>query len=231
VGRRDVFVSYSQPDRDAALELVSSVESHGIECWVAPRDIAPAADWAEEIIDAITAARVMVLVFSASANASPQVRREVERAVHKGVTVLPVRIEDVLPAKSLEYFLSTQHWLDAFPAPRAPHYARLCAYLSAILAADTPHALPTALARASATADAEHALDAVQFDATELRRLELELARFVGPLAKHLVKRAASQALSIKELVQKLGGEIESEEERRKFTKACQQVERSAPLR
>jgi TIR domain len=137
MARRDVFVSYSQPDRDAALELVSSVESHGIECWVAPRDIAPAADWAEEIIDAITAARVMVLVFSASANASPQVRREVERAVYKGVTVLPVRIEDVLPSKSLEYFLSTQHWLDAFPVPRAPHYARLCTHLGSILVADT----------------------------------------------------------------------------------------------
>jgi hypothetical protein len=51
-----------------------------------------------------------VLVFSASAYASPQVRREVERAVHKGVSLLPVRIEDVLPSKSLEYFLSTQHW-------------------------------------------------------------------------------------------------------------------------
>lgn len=221
MARRDVFVSYSQSDREAALELVSCVESHGIECWVAPRDVAPAADWAEEIINAITAARVMVLVFSASANASPQVRREVERAVYKGVAVLPVRIEDVLPAKSLEYFLSTQHWLDAFPAPRAPHYARLCAHLGSILAADAAPAAAAAV-RASAV------LDPVQFDASELRRLELELARFVGPLAKHLVKRAAPQASGIKELVQKLGREIESEEERRQFIKACQQAERSA---
>jgi TIR domain len=227
MARREVFVSYSQSDRDAALELVSCVESHGIECWVAPRDIAPAADWAEEIINAITAARVMVLVFSASANASPQVRREVERAVYKGVTVLPVRIEDVLPSKSLEYFLSTQHWLDAFPAPRAPHYARLCTHLGSILVADTAPA-PAAPVRASETGGAEHVRDAVQFDAAELRRFELELARFVGPLAKHLVKRAASQASDIKELVEKLGGEIESQEERRQFIKACQQVESSA---
>lgn len=227
MARRDVFVSYSQSDRDAALELVSSLESHGIECWVAPRDIAPAADWAEEIIDAITAARVMVLVFSTSANASPQVRREVERAVHKGVTVLPVRIEDVLPAKSLEYFLSAQHWLDAFPAPRAPHYARLCAYLSSILAVARPDPSAVAPARASGTAGAEHAPEVLQFDAAELRRFEIELARFVGPFAKHLVKRAASQAVSIKEFVQRLGGEIESEEERRQFIKACQQIEHS----
>jgi hypothetical protein len=49
------------------------------------------------------------------------VRREVERAVHKQVSILPFRIENVLPSKSLEYFLSAQHWLDAFPPPREPH--------------------------------------------------------------------------------------------------------------
>jgi hypothetical protein len=81
----DVFVSYSQSDHDAAHELVARVESTGIRCWIAPRDITPVADWAEEIVDAIAASRVMVLVFSASANNSPQVRREVERAVHRGV--------------------------------------------------------------------------------------------------------------------------------------------------
>jgi hypothetical protein len=115
---REVFVSYSQPDYACAMELVARVESEGIDCWVAPRDIAPSADWAAEIIDAISNSRVMILVFSASSNDSPQVRREVERAVHKNVCVLPFRIENVVPSKSLEYFLSSQHWMDAFPPPR-----------------------------------------------------------------------------------------------------------------
>jgi hypothetical protein len=51
----------------------------------------------------------MVLVFSAASNDSPQVRRDVERAVHKNVIILPFRIEEVMPSKSLEFFLSTQH--------------------------------------------------------------------------------------------------------------------------
>jgi hypothetical protein len=127
----DVFISYSQPDAECAIELVARLEAEGIKCWIAPRDITPAADWAAEIIDAISAARLMVLVFSASSNHSAQVRREVERAVHKQVQILPFRIEDVLPSKSLEYFLSSQHWMDAFPAPRDAHYARLCSYLKA----------------------------------------------------------------------------------------------------
>src|SRR6516162_9521216 len=104
---RDIFVSYSQPDYDCAMELVTRVEREGIECWIAPRDIAPSADWAAEIIDAISTSRTMILIFSASSNGSPQVRREVERAVSKQVNILPFRIEDVKPSKSLEYFLST----------------------------------------------------------------------------------------------------------------------------
>ena len=143
---REVFVSYSQSDHDSAHDLVARVESMGIQCWIAPRDITPVADWAEEIVDAIAAARVMVLVFSASANDSPQVRREVERAVHHGVSILTFRVEDVLPSKSLEYFLSTQHWLDAFPQPLEQHYAMLCTYLTTILGDDRSVTMPEAKA-------------------------------------------------------------------------------------
>ena len=124
-----VFISYSQADRECAFELVGQLEEQGVQCWIAPRDITPSADWAAEIMDAISAAQVMILVFSASSNQSPQVRREVERAVHRQLSILPFRIEDVPPSKSLEYFLSTQHWMDAFPPPRSAHYARLCSYL------------------------------------------------------------------------------------------------------
>lgn len=124
-----VFISYSQADRECAQEMVAQLEAEGVRCWIAPRDISPSADWAAEIIDAISEARIMVLVFSASSNHSPQVRREVERAVHKGVAVLPFRIEQVLPSKSLEFFLSSQHWMDAFQPPRGEHYRALARYL------------------------------------------------------------------------------------------------------
>jgi len=67
VARGEVFVSYSQPDIDVARELVSRVEAHGIECWIAPPNAQTSADW----IDAIFTARAMVLVFSASTSCSP----------------------------------------------------------------------------------------------------------------------------------------------------------------
>jgi hypothetical protein len=214
-----VFVSYSQPDRETALALVAFVEAQGIRCWVAPRDVAPAADWAAEIIAAIAAARVMVLVFSASANASPQVRREVERAVHREVAVLPVRIEDVLPSQSLEYFLSSQHWLDAFPPPMEPHFARLGTYLKTLLAGA---ALPAVAASASPLADS--ARHKVLPDAATLHRLESQLALYIGPFARHLVSRAAARGASLEALIAELSTEIESEQERRQFINACRRT-------
>ena len=143
---RDVFVSYSVPDRDCAFDLVARLEARGMSVWIAPRDISPAAEWAEEIIDAIASARLMLLVFSSHSNSSPQVRREVERAVHKQVPILPFRIEDILPSKSLEYFLSSQHWLDGFAPPREAQYQKVCSHVAARLNAAPEHATPTGAA-------------------------------------------------------------------------------------
>ena len=199
----EVFISYSQPDQACAYELVARVEAQGIGCWIAPRDIAPSADWAAAIIDAISKASTMVLVFSAGSNESPQVRREVERAVHKNLSILPFRIENVLPSKSLEYFLSAQHWLDAFPPPREPYYAQLCAYLKTQLGLQTvpPHSAPL-------------------FDAAELRHIERQLAGYLGPVAKYLVKQAAQRAAGVDDLVGRLALEL-AESERREFTRRC----------
>jgi TIR domain len=206
---RDVFVSYSQPDYGCAMELVSRVEAEGVNCWIAPRDIAPSADWAAEIIDAIANSRTMILVFSASSNESPQVRREVERAVHKQVSILPFRIENVVPSKSLEYFLSAQHWMDAFPPPREPHYARLCAYLKA------QHEVPD-IAR---TQPAPVLSAAPPLDPAEVLRIERLLAGYIGPIAEHLVKAAVARAASAEQLVSIVAMELETETDRHEFTK------------
>jgi hypothetical protein len=211
---RDVFISYSQPDRECAFDIVARLEDHGIPCWIAPRDIAPSADWASEIMDAISSAHTMILVFSGSSNQSPQVRREVERAVHKQLSVLPFRIEDVLPSKSLEFFLSTQHWMDAFPPPREPHYARLCTYLEKQSAVGPPQP-PIA---ANAPSPSAHT---APFDNADLQRIERLLACYIGPLAKHLVRAATRRAAGVEDLVAHLAGELDTESERREFTRSC----------
>ena len=122
--------------------LVAKLEEQGIRCWVAPRDVVPGADWGESIIDAIESSRIMVLIFSASANGSPQIKREIERAVDKGVYTIPFRIEDVQPTKALEYFISSAHWLDAFSQPLSQHIESLGKTIKAILANSRGSSLP-----------------------------------------------------------------------------------------
>ena len=59
------------------------------------------------------------------ANRSPQVRRELERAASADLPIIPLRVEDVAPSAVMEYFLSTPHWLNAFPGPLEPDLEQL----------------------------------------------------------------------------------------------------------
>jgi hypothetical protein len=216
---REIFISYSQPDRDCAYELTHHLEASGFTVWIAPRDVSPAAEWAAEIIDAISAAKVMVLIFSSSSNTSPQVRREVERAVHKDLRILPFRIEDVLPSRSLEYFLSAQHWLDGFPPPRADHYERLRACLRQwIPAAPDQASRPEA---AAATAPPPAAIHGVRVSTEQRRELETRLVRILGPIASILIDRMAIGAADCADLEHRLAAELDSDD-RQRFLQARQ---------
>lgn len=129
----EVFVCHASPDRGVAEAMVNHLESHGVRCWMAPRNVLPGADYAQAIVGAISASKAMVLIFSADANESPHVQREVERAVARKVALVPVRIEDVTPGPGFEYYLSTSQWLDA-PGPIEPHLDRLTEVVRARLA-------------------------------------------------------------------------------------------------
>ena len=113
----DAFISSSSRDKTAADATCAVLESAGVRCWIAPRDVRPGVEYGAAIIDAIERCHVMVLIFSSSANESRQVHREIERAVSRGIPIVPVRIEDVVPTKSMEYFLGAIHWLDALTPP------------------------------------------------------------------------------------------------------------------
>src|SRR5262245_20476535 len=117
----DVFISYSSKNRAAADTVCRELEARGIKCWMAPRDIVAGIPWAESIIDALETSKAMLLLFTAAANSSVQIEREVERAVHKNVPVVPLRLEDVVPTRTMEYFISATHWFDAIEPPIESH--------------------------------------------------------------------------------------------------------------
>ena len=137
----DVFLSYSKSDKTVADAACATLERHGIRVWIAPRDVTPGSDWGEAIVDAITTSRAVVLVLSASSNDSPQVRREVQRAFEHNITVIPLRVENVVPARALEYYIGPVHWLDALTPPLEAHLDRLADSVRRLVAT-TPEVPP-----------------------------------------------------------------------------------------
>ena len=129
----DVFISHSSKDVKWANAVCKTLERRQIRCWIAPRDIVPGTEWGEAIIDGIDRSRMLVLIFSASANDSAQVRREVERAIGKSIPIIPMRIEDIQPKGAMEFALSNTHWLDAFVPPATDRLAQLADSVEALL--------------------------------------------------------------------------------------------------
>ncbi|MFM2118912.1 MAG: hypothetical protein RL722_380 [Pseudomonadota bacterium] len=130
---QDVLISYSTFDKQQADAICNGLESQGIRCWIAPRDMPAGAEYADSIVRAIDAAQVMVLVYSSHADGSKQVRREVERAVSNGITIMPVRIEAAEMSPAFEYYVGSVHWLDAINPPLEEHIDKLARELRAVL--------------------------------------------------------------------------------------------------
>jgi hypothetical protein len=121
----DVFISYARENKAVADALCAKLEAKQIRCWIAPRDVQPGVPYGEAIVEGIQGSQVFVLVFSAYANGSKYVMREVEAAVDHELTVVPFRIEDIQPAPNLSFFIKSIHWLDALTLPLEKHLDNL----------------------------------------------------------------------------------------------------------
>lgn len=195
-----VFISHSSKDKAMADMVCNALEAQNIPCWIAPRDIPFGKDWSEAIVEAIAISKTVVLVFSSASNASPQVRREVQRAFEKGVVVIPVRVEDVIPHPALDYYISGVHWLDAANGLEDHHLESLAQHIGQLLIADgtdagaAPSAIspvasgatvetrsePDRTAAASTTASASPPPAAESVPATHPHNLPQQLSSFIG---------------------------------------------------
>ena len=136
---REVFISYASEDEVVANQVRDALETAGIACWIAPRDILAGQSWASSIVGALEECRILLVLISNSANRSRQMAREVELADAKKRRILPVRLEDVVPQKDLEYFTSNRQWVDVFPFPVDQHSATLIQAVTTLRNADTTH--------------------------------------------------------------------------------------------
>jgi len=136
----DVFISHSSTDKQMADTICAFLESKGITCWIAPRNILPGEEWGDSILRGIHACRIMVLIFSKAANDSGPVRSEVDRAVNAQKVLIPFRIENVSPTGAMEFHIGRRHWLEAYTPPMKRHLDLLVRAIHDILTppADAP---------------------------------------------------------------------------------------------
>jgi len=106
-----IFISHSSRDAHEAEQLVSHLESRGLSCWLAPRDIPGASVYAEALVDGIDGADLMVVLLSEHANHSQHVIREINRAVDKRKAILPIQMGTFNLSKAMQYYLSHTQWL------------------------------------------------------------------------------------------------------------------------
>ncbi len=111
----DVFISYSTKNMDYAEAVCENLESNGVECWIAPRNIKTGTNYAKEIMDGLEAAKIVVLVFSKDAQESEYVNNEIDTAFSSGKHIVSLKADDSFPEKKMEFFLKNTQWLDASP--------------------------------------------------------------------------------------------------------------------
>lgn len=109
---RRAFISYASRDIGVAQKVCSELESAGVFCWMAPRDVLPGTSYADGIVAAIDEASILVLVLSTEAIASPHVARELERAASKRHTIVALRIDSGTLSRAFEYFLNQSQWIE-----------------------------------------------------------------------------------------------------------------------
>ncbi len=128
-----VFISYASADKTIADQVCTTLESAGVACWIAPRNIEPGVHYPTAIIDAVQSAGAMVLVLSDQAQNSPHVVTEVEEAFNKRKPIVPFRLSTAPLSKDLDYFLSLSQWLDAPDGATPGNLERLTAAVKAAL--------------------------------------------------------------------------------------------------
>jgi TolB-like protein len=138
----DVFVSYASKDAPIANAVVAALEGQGLKCWIAPRNVIPGSLYADGIVRAINGTKVLVLILSESAIASPHVGKEIERASSKQHPIIALKTDAMPLTPALEYFLSESQWVEVGAEGTEAALAKLVEAVRRHLAASPAGATP-----------------------------------------------------------------------------------------
>ncbi len=132
-----IFISFASKDHKTAETICDALENRGFRCWIANRDVLPGHNFQESISRAIRSAKVMLLVFTANANNSDEIKKELALASRSKIVVIPLRVEDVVPNDAFDYEFATRQWIDLFDGWEAA-FKTLTAQIATIVPPQLP---------------------------------------------------------------------------------------------
>ena len=112
--QHDVFISYTQPDRNMAFRIHELFQAQGLASWIAvsgSNGISVGQGFEAEIVAAIAASKVFVLVYSDYCNKSNNIIREV-RLRWNGQPTIILRLDSSPFEKGLSYYLTGLQHID-----------------------------------------------------------------------------------------------------------------------
>ncbi|MBR0280040.1 MAG: toll/interleukin-1 receptor domain-containing protein [Oscillibacter sp.] len=121
----DVFISYHRSIDGIVDQIAAELESVGISCWYAGRDLPVGADFASFIPREIKNCKVFLLVINKESAQSQHVLNEVALAfrrmmTRKSMAVVPFKVDDCALPDSLGYYLANFHIIKGNP-PDSQH--------------------------------------------------------------------------------------------------------------
>jgi hypothetical protein len=131
--KHDVFISHAHKDKGIADAICGKLESAGLKCWIATRDIAAREDWTEATQKAIGSSRVIVLVLSENANGAPHIEREIAHAFYMRRIIIPFRLAETLPRREILFYFGDIPWVNAPNPPAEEHLEALTARIRGVL--------------------------------------------------------------------------------------------------
>lgn len=91
----DIFISYKKEDAGRVIRIVEGLRAEGFSVWW-DHGITPGSSWDQMIQTELSAAKIVVAVWSKMSVSAPWVKEEAMTGKHRG-TLVPVRIDDINP--------------------------------------------------------------------------------------------------------------------------------------
>ena len=125
----DVFISCSNRDRDVADAIGQSLYSHGVT-FCSPLEPAPG----QSAKPADNKFRIVFLVYSAQANRSRRVRKEIQCAIEQQTPIVTLSVEDVPAQSPFDRLGESHYWRHGRRTSLPEHVEQVVYWITMLLA-------------------------------------------------------------------------------------------------